>query len=136
MSKSNPGPYMAEFLRQLAREVENNKSLSRRLSTPFFDYIKTCENKKPSENKRPQQASKNLIPEGFDPFMIYHEKGGVGLLSSLQDMDVSTLKAILAEYGLDPARTYTRWRKHERLSALILERIKAMSNKGRVFQSQ
>ncbi len=129
MSKLDPTPYMAEFLRLLASELETNKSLARRLSGPFSDYL----NGQKAESSRPGKSRKPSGTEGFDPFKIYYEKGGVGLMASLQDMEINTLKSILSEYGLDPARTYTRWRKHERLSSLIVERVKALSTKGNVF---
>ncbi len=129
MSKTDPTPYMAEFLRLLASELETNKSLAKHLSGPFMDYLNGAK----AESGLPGKSNKPSIPEGFDPFKIYYEKGGVGLMAFLQDMEIATLKSILSEYGLDPARTYTRWRKHERLSSLIVDRVKALSHKGKVF---
>ncbi len=131
MSRLDPAPYMVEFLRLLASELETNKSLARRLSAPLIDYLNSEDTK--SEGSPIRKSHKPSIPEGFDPFKIYYEKGGVGLMASLQDMEINTLKSVLSEYGLDPSRSYSRWRKHERLSSLIVERVKALSNKGKVF---
>ncbi len=131
MSKLDPTPYISEFLRLLASELETNKALAKRLSAPLIEYLNSNELK--DQGSRIRKTQKPSIPEGFDPFKTYYEKGGVGLLASLQNMDTTTLKYIISEYGLDPARTYSRWRKHERLSSFIVDRVKALSNKGKVF---
>jgi hypothetical protein len=126
---------MADFLRLLASELENNKSMAKRLSAPLLAFL---ESETLAAPKQPRGKTKieSSLPEGFDPFHIYYEQGKLGLLASLQGLDINTLKAVLSEYGLDPARTYARWRKRERLTDLIVERVKALSNKGKVFESR
>lgn len=125
---------MAHFLRLLADEVENNKTMAKRLSLPFNQYINQQRDKpaKPARSTQ-KKADKAQIPEGFDPFLIHYEHGSVGLLSALAEMDAATCKAILSHFGLDPARTYTRWRSPERLANFIVQRVKAMSGKGKAF---
>ncbi|KUG03288.1 hypothetical protein ASZ90_019387 [hydrocarbon metagenome] len=132
MSKPDPTPYMVEFLRLLASELETNTPLAKRLSLPLMEYLNSNVIKDPGSPTR-KSKKPSSIPEGFNPLKIYYEQGEAGLMTSLQDMDINTLKSIISEYGLDPARTYSRWRKHERLSSFIVERVKALNNKGKVF---
>lgn len=127
MPANKMGQQMAEFLRLLAGELENNPTLARKLEVPFKELI--------SDNsaKQKKKAGKAAVPKAFDPFQIYYDKGSVGLHNELDTLDVPVLKAILAHFALDPSRSYTRWRKHERLADHIVERVKIMSNKGQAF---
>lgn len=135
MSADKPAFYMAQFLRLLADEVENNKAMAKRLAAPFKEYLE-AEEKKASAvpRSRNKKSIRELIPDGFDPFQIYYEKGSVGLYSSLQPMDAQVLKAVLSHFALDPTRSYIRWRKPERLAEFIVQRVKAMSSRGEVFE--
>lgn len=135
MSKNDLAPYMAEFLRLVANEIENNKSLAKRLSPPLLEFLQeNQEKKKTSSSSYSQKNTEKLIPEGFDPFQIFHEKGSVGLFSALQNMDAASCKAVLSHFALDPTRSYNRWRKQERLADFIVQRVKAMTSKGEVFK--
>lgn len=123
---------MADFLRLLAHEVENNQSLAKRLSLPFNEFLTGTREK--AATPRPSRKTKVMIPEGFDPFRHYYEQGSVGLYSYLQNMDSPTCKAILSHFGLDPSNSYTRWRKQEKLVDFIVQRVKAMATKGEAFE--
>ena len=131
MSDNEVGLQMAEFFRALAVEIENSPSLARKLAVPFH---KVSQAGLQIASKKRQTKEKAQVPEGFDPFQIYYDQSGLGLQQALEPLDAATLKAILAHFGLDPARSYTRWRKSERLSAFIIERVKALSNKGQAFK--
>ena len=123
---------LAAFLRLLAEEVEKNQALAKRLSPPFQEWINASTTPKvlPARKKA---AKAPEIPEDFDPFRIYHDQGSTGLYAALQDYDAAQCKVILSKFALDPVRKYSRWRKQERLANFIVERVKAMSEKGRVF---
>jgi len=131
VSDNEVGRQMAEFFRALAVEIENSPALARKLAVPFQNVAQAGGQAAP---KRRQTKEKAQVPEGFDPFQIYYDQGGVGLQQALEPLDAVTLKAILTHFALDPARSYTRWRKPERLSAFIIERVKALSNKGQAFK--
>jgi len=133
MSGDNLGKHMAEFLRLLAIEVESNKAMAKRLADPFRVMIDKKEASLISERRKSKKKETVKIPEGFDPFQIYYDKGAVGLYNELAGMDARTLKAVLSHFTLDPSRSYSRWRKPEKLVNLIIERVKAMSSKGQVF---
>ncbi|MEA1960741.1 MAG: hypothetical protein U9N81_05580 [Bacillota bacterium] len=135
MAANDISKVMAEFLRLLAGEVESNQALAKRLSVPFTEYINQLPDKAPVSPRIPKQKTeKAIVPEGFDPFAIYYEQGSVGLLAALSDKDPAILKAILSHFALDPTRSYTRWRKQERLAEFIVQRVKAMSTKGSAFR--
>lgn len=131
MSDNEGGRQIAEFFRALAVEIENSPALARKLAVPFQNMAEAGREATP---KKRQTKEKVQVPEGLDPFQIYYDQGGLGLQQALEPMDAATLKAILAHYALDPARSYTRWRKPERLTAFIIERVKALSNKGQAFK--
>lgn len=134
MASNDLTPVMADFLRVLADEVEKNHALAKRLSVPLADYINQLPDKSMTSARTPRKKPEKMpIPKGFDPFLIYYEQGSVGLMSALQAIDSATCKAILSHFALDPTRSYTRWRKKEKLADFIVERVKAMSNKGKVF---
>jgi hypothetical protein len=133
MAANDLNPVIADFLRLLANEVENNKAMGRRLSAPFIEYFNQQQEKRIQPVKTLKKKEKDLLPEGFDPFAIYYEQGSIGLLAALADKDAGTLKAILSHFALDPTRSYSKWRKQERLAAFIIQRVKAMSSKGNAF---
>lgn len=135
MSADKLALHMAQFLRLLADEVENNKAMAKRLAAPLAEYL-AAEGKKASaaSSLRSKKSTRELIPEDFDPFEIYYEKGSVGLYSALQPMDAQVLKAVLSYFALDPTRSYTRWRKQERLAEFVVQRVKAMSSRGEAFE--
>ncbi len=130
MSNNQLGQQMAEFFRALAGEIENSPSLARKLASPFQNLVAAGGQKSP---KKPKSRSKASVPEGFDPFQIYYDQGGLGLQQAMESMDAATLKAILNHFALDPTRSYSRWRKEERLINYIIDRVKALSHKGEVF---
>ncbi|MBO8159054.1 hypothetical protein [Thermosyntropha sp.] len=126
---------MAEFLRILANEVENNKRLAKRISVPFEELLK-AEKEAAGERKKKSRTKKEKasVPEGFDPFKVYSDKGSVGLYEELSKFDAPVLKAIIAHFALDPSRSYARLRKPEKLMGIIVEKVKNMSERGEAFR--
>jgi len=130
LSAPDMSKIMATFFRLLAEEVEHNHAMAKRLSAPLEEFLKQeMETVKPRRKKN-QGAE---LPQDFDPFRIYHDQGSVGLYAALQIFDAGQCKTILSKFALDPGRTYVRWRKQERLAGFIVERVKAVSEKGMVF---
>ncbi|MDD4802492.1 MAG: hypothetical protein PHF24_06070 [Syntrophomonas sp.] len=125
---------MASFLRLMAEEIEKNQALAKRMSVPFKEMMDAqAEKAKVSRSSKRKVQEENAVPEGFDPFRIYNDLGSVGLFASLQDFDTKQCKAILSHFAMDPGRSYALWRKKERLADFIVERVKAMSERGKVF---
>lgn len=127
---------MAQILRILADEVEGNKRLATRLAAPWQAYLAdsmpatAAASDKPARKKK--AASKE--PPALDPFMAFLEGGSVGLIKALEHVEVQECKTIISHYALDPSRSYVRWRKKERLVEFIVQRVKAIANKGEVFK--
>lgn len=132
MSSPDMSKTIVEFLHLLAAEIENNQALGRRLARPFQEYLEQQMELKPGPVRK-KSAPVTIIPDNFDPFLIYHDQGSVGLYAALQNFDAAQCKEVLRRFALDPSRSYNRWRKQERLANFIVERIKAMSDKGKVF---
>jgi len=127
---------IALFLRLVAEEIEKNQSLAKRLSVPFMELLNAQAVQLVTPRTRSKKAKEEAaVPEGFDPFRIYNDQGSVGLYAALQNCDVNQCKAILSHFALDPGRSYVLWRKKERLTDFIVQRVKAMSERGKVFLS-
>lgn len=127
---------LAQMLRILAEEVAGNKKLATRLAAPWQAYL--AENisitSVPSDKPTRRKKATTKEPPALDPFMAFIEGGSVGLIKALENVEVQECKVIISHYALDPSRSYVRWRKKERLVELIVQRVKAVTNKGEVFK--
>ena len=86
MSSPDMSKTMVEFLHLLAAEIENNQALGRRLARPFQEYLQQQMEPKPAPVRK-KSAPVTIIPDNFDPFLIYHDQGSVGLYAALQNFD-------------------------------------------------
>jgi hypothetical protein len=73
-------------------------------------------------------------PIDFDVFQVYANEGGEGLYERLASLDVTALKRIVALHGFDQSKLAEKWRSKPRLLNLILDRVAARNDKGRVFK--
>ncbi|MGH2504479.1 MAG: hypothetical protein ACRDID_18385, partial [Ktedonobacterales bacterium] len=69
-----------------------------------------------------------------DPFAVYRAQGVEGLRAMLDALDLPTLRAIVRERRLDPARISARWTARERVISLIIDQVKARANHGQAFR--
>ncbi|HEY7974583.1 MAG TPA: hypothetical protein VID72_04520 [Ktedonobacterales bacterium] len=69
-----------------------------------------------------------------DPFAVYRTQGVEGLRAALDALDLPTLRAIVRERRLDPARISARWTARERVISLIVDQVKARANHGQAFR--
>lgn len=69
-----------------------------------------------------------------DPFAIFRAQGVEGLRAALGALDLPTLRAIVRERRLDPARISARWTARERVISLIVDQVKARANHGQAFR--
>ncbi|HET9109943.1 MAG TPA: hypothetical protein VFN78_03865 [Ktedonobacterales bacterium] len=78
-----------------------------------------------------EAASETTAPP--DPFALFRSQGEDGLRAALDGMELATLRAIVRERRLDPARISARWTTRERVIALIVDQVKARANHGHAF---
>ncbi len=131
MSAERLSQCMSEMLHILAEEVADNKRLASRLSVPwqaFMTELAVPEIKAPRKKKAPVKE-----PPAIDPFKTFLEGGSVLLLKSLDNLDAAQCKSLISHYALDPSRSYMRLRRQDKLVELIAQRVKAIVNKGEVF---
>lgn len=69
-----------------------------------------------------------------DPFAVYRTQGVEGLRAALDALELPTLRAIVRERRLDPARISARWTARERVISLIVDQVKARANHGQAFR--
>ena len=81
---------------------------------------------------RPVDATSETPPPP-DPFALYRAQGENGLRTALEGMELATLRAIVRERRLDPARISARWTTRERVIGLIVDQVKARANHGHAF---
>lgn len=135
MSSNNFSTHLSSLFHILADEVENNQRLARKLALPLKELL--AEEASDTQASRRSSSKKSTaipVPDGFDPFQIYHETGSVGLYTALENLNAAECKAVLGHFGLDPSRNYSRLRKKEKLADLIVQRVKAMTGKGEAFR--
>jgi hypothetical protein len=77
-------------------------------------------------------ARRRRAPAAFDPVAAAHE-GEEHLRGRLAELSADQLKDMIADHGLDPTGRATRWRKPDRLVALIVDRAAERAQKGRAF---
>jgi hypothetical protein len=69
-----------------------------------------------------------------DPFSVYRSHGEAGLRAMLDGLELASLRVIVRERRLDPARISARWTTRERVIALIVDQVKARANHGHAFE--
>lgn len=137
MSENRFMPLMAEFLRQIANEVENNKALARRLAEPFQAILNEAVAEAKAEKKKTGSGSsktkKYPVPEGFDPYKIFYDEGSPGLYNRLQALEVEELKGVLTQFTNLPRPEYVRKQNHEILVQMVVQGVKEITSRGQAF---
>ncbi|HEY8326771.1 MAG TPA: hypothetical protein VIG77_19930 [Ktedonobacterales bacterium] len=93
----------------------------------------------PQQPPQPATRSRKAAPAppagaAPDPFAVYRAQGVEGLRAALDALDLPTLRAIVRERRLDPARISARWTARERVISLIVDQVKARANHGQAFR--
>jgi hypothetical protein len=138
MSENKFAPLMAEFLRQLAQEVENNKALARRLAQPFQTVLleslaAQSERRKKSQPRSASKGKKYPVPEGLNPFKIFYDEGSPGLIHRLHNLPVDELKGLLSEFTEIPRKDYTPKQNREILINMLVQEIKNVATRSEAF---
>jgi hypothetical protein len=79
-------------------------------------------------------ATTSEPPPPPDPFSVYRSQGEAGLRVMLDGLDIASLRVIVRERRLDPARISARWTTRERVIALIVDQVRARANHGHAFE--
>lgn len=87
--------------------------------------------KKPSLSKKRRNSRMKSV---FDPVELYHQKGEKHLRQQLQHLEVTQLKDMIAEHGMDSSRRAMRWKKRDRLIELIVQTASCRARKGNAFR--
>ncbi|MEW6228682.1 MAG: hypothetical protein AB1700_11475 [Bacillota bacterium] len=114
---------IAQVLRRLAAKLEENPALVDGLGLTVEDVPRVV------RHRKEQKSSLEL-----DIFRAYSEGGEEALRALLTPLDLRALKSIVRQHGFDPSRLADKWRKKDRLVALIVDRVASRSEKGKVFK--
>jgi hypothetical protein len=114
-----------ETLRAVAAQIEAGAQL-------------TVEAARKTEHDPPAQAAtrpaREVVAPPLDPFAVLRQSGEQGLREALAALDLSSLKAVVRAFRLDPARISARWTASEQVIELIVEQTVARLNHGRAFE--
>jgi len=114
---------VARILRTLAGKIEENPELLKDVELSLVDV--------PAVGRKRKLAGP---PIDFDIFEIFAKEGEQALRQKLEPLELKTLKRIVAQHSFDPSKLAEKWRNKERLVNLIIERVAARSDKGKVFK--
>lgn len=114
---------VARLLRLIAAKIEEHPEFLADMELALRDIPVAGRKKKTAE------------PPAFDVFQVFLGEGEGALRQRLETLELKALKGIVGRHGFDPSNLAQRWRKKEKLIDLILERVAARSEKGRVFRT-
>ena len=90
--------------------------------------------RRPRTRSAPRSAANAASEPPPDPFSVYRLQGEAGLRAMLDGLELASLRVIVRERRLDPARISARWTTRERVIALIVDQVKARANHGHAFE--
>jgi len=115
---------VARILRLIAGKIEENPDMLKETGLHIEDV--------PTIIRKKRKTERLLID--FDIFQIFAGGGEQNLRQKLEPLDLRTLKGIVSQHGFDPSKLAEKWQKKERLVNLIIDRVSARSDKGKVFK--
>lgn len=129
---------IADFLRNLAGEIENNKAMAKRLAKPFENLLTetllvSTATPGGKSGKTASRTKQYPVPEGFDPYRVFYDEGSPGLYRGLQALQVDELKGVLARFTSIPRKDYVRKQKHELLVEMAVQGVKEVATRGQAF---
>lgn len=114
---------VARTLRLLAGKIEENPDMLKDIGLTLEDIPAVTPKKKVKEPSI-----------DFDIFQIFADQGELVLRQKLEPLELKKLKRIVSQHGFDQSKLAEKWRNKARLMDLILERVAARSEKGKVFK--
>lgn len=73
------------------------------------------------------------VPEGFDPYQIFYDKGSPGLFNALKQLEIDELKGVLARFTSVARKDYTRRQNREILAEMAAQEVKDIATRGQAF---
>lgn len=136
---------LSAWLRALAKRAESDAAFAAQMldaarESGLSDALGDVA---PQQSTRPATRRRKATPTTTptsstapvpDPFAVYRAQGVEGLRAALDALDLPTLRAIVRERRLDPARISARWTARERVISLIVDQVKARANHGQAFR--
>jgi hypothetical protein len=120
---------LVETLHAVASQIEADPTIATRLMAGAG---------RKTEHETPAQAAprtaREIVAPPLDPFATLRQSSEQELQKALAMLDLTSLKAIVRAYRLDPARIAARWTAPERIVELIVEQVTARLNHGRAFE--
>ena len=147
---------LEELFNVILAEIRDNKVFAQKVERIFNNQQANNQetNNEQSDNKvSNNQASNNQVsnneittavvrkkrnrrsPAILNP-MDFIEKGEEELKNQLLSLEAEQLKDIIAEYGMDPGRKTSKWRKIDRFVNHIMEMTISRSRLGDAFRSE
>ena len=114
---------VVRILRIIADKIETNPAMLKDTEL-ILENIPSIESKKKIEE----------ISSVLDIYQIFAEGGEEALRQKLEALDLTALKGIIRLHGFDPGKLAEKWRKRDRLLKLIVDRVSARRDKGKVFE--
>ncbi len=138
MSENNFTPLLAEFLRNLALELENNKAMARRLTEPFQAVLTEALNNAGTKTtsrsgKSDTKQKKYPVPNDFDPYKIFYDHGSPGLYNALHLLNADELKGVLVRFTSLPRKDYVRKQKQDILVEMVVQGVRDIATRGAAF---
>lgn len=115
---------VAQILKILARKIEDNPDLLKDTGLGIDDIPGL---KRKGKTKEP-------IMIDFDIFQIFADGGDEALRQKLGLLELRDLKRIVSQHGFNPSKLADKWKNKDRLVNLIIKRVTARSDKGKVFK--
>ena len=112
---------LAQMLRRLARELEDNPVLATRLLGTDGAITKGG-------------RSTASPPEALDLYAVFASGGESQLREAIQRFDIPQLRRIVQRNGLDSSKLAEKWRNKERLMELIVRTVMERAHLGDVFR--
>jgi hypothetical protein len=120
---------LVETLHAVASQIQADPTIATRL---MAGAARQTEHETPAQ-AAPRKAREIVAPP-LDPFATLRQSSEQELQKALASLDLTSLKAIVRAYRLDPARISARWTAPERIAELIVEQVTARLNHGRAFE--
>lgn len=114
---------VARILRLLAGKIEDNPNFLKDMGLAPKDI--------PIVNRKKKMEEP---PIDLDVFRIFSDEGSEVLRKKMEPLDLRTLVRIIRQHRFDPSKLAEKWKDKERLINLILEKVAARSDKGKVFK--
>lgn len=121
--KEDVAKQVARILRLLAGKIEDNPN--------FLKDMRLAPTNIPIVNRKKKMEEP---PIDLDVFRIFSDEGSEVLRKKLEPLDLRTLVRIIRQHRFDPSKLAEKWKDKERLINLILEKVAARSDKGKVFK--